>query len=452
MLSALYLFFGVVFAVLSVVHLVLLTRTVRRLLTPDAPLLQDQECQPAVVLLCLRGDDPHLPRTLARLAELDYPDYRIRIMLDSETDAAGEAIRRVLSPQLVERFEVRVLTKRFDSCTYKMSAILEGTRELPPGTAVLALLDGDTVLHRSWLRELATPILRGQAEVVTGNRWYIPERTTLANLVRYWWSSSALSLMYVLKLPFGGTMALRPEIIENEPLRERIRHAFSEDTTIGQFVTEQGGRVLFQRSLTINNGEDISLRGFFNFDTRQLLAVRMQHANWTWLGLHGLLSCAWAVYPVLRGWLPFEPWIVYTFRSLLAGLCLQAFLQDWAVRRILKARGEQPAWWSPWRLLLSLPALLLLAFLHTAAVIRAFLTRHINWRGVVYRLHGQPPVQVLRDEWAGTAEADVASRLATDVSDANARSTADPSPHRLRVVAAIEGASPAVPVVRTDGA
>jgi hypothetical protein len=404
MLSWMYVFFGVVFAVLSVVHFVLTYRIVRRLLAPDAPLLADEECPPAFVLLCLRGGDPFLHRTLARLAEQEYPRYRVRIMLDSPGDEAGNYVREALGPHPPDRFEIRTLTERHATCTYKMSAILAATADLPEDVAVLALLDGDSVLHKSWLRELATPIVRGTAPVVTGNRWYIPERTTIANLVRYWWSSSALPLMYVLQFPFGGTMALRPDLIRDERLRDRIRHAFSEDTTIGQFACDLGGHVQFQRSLIINNGEDISLRGFFNFDTRQLLAVRMQHRGWKWLGLHGILSCAWAVYPVLRGWLPFEPWVVYTFRALLAGLFVQAFLQDWAVRRLLRARGERPRWWTPWRLLLSIVAILVLPFLHAAAVLRAFLAPRINWRGVIYRLNGDPPVQVERDLWADSRD------------------------------------------------
>lgn len=393
-MSVFYALFGINFAVLLVVHLVLTVRILARLLRPDGALLADDECPPALVVLCLRGGDPHLHHTLSRLIAQDYPRYRVRIMLDSPGDDAGEAVRTAFGATPPPNVEVRALDERLRTCTYKMSALLEATREIPEETAVLALLDGDSVLHRSWLRELATPIVRGEAPVVTGNRWYIPDRTTVPNLIRYWWSSSALPLMYVLQFPFGGSMALRPELIRDERLRSRLRHAFSEDTTIGRFACEQGGRVHFQRSLVINNGEDISLRGFFNFDTRQLLAVRMQHPGWTWLGLHGVLGCAWAIYPVLRGWLPFEPWVIFAFRSLLLVLFLQAFLQDRAVRRILRARGERLPWWTPWRLLVSLPAIILLPFLHAAAVIRAYLSPRIVWRGVVYHLNGDPPVQV----------------------------------------------------------
>ena len=394
-----YIVFAAIFGVLLALQVVLTARTLIRLVTPGRPLLADDDCPTALVLLCLRGGDPHLHHTLARLADQDYPDYRVRIMLDSPDDDAAECLHDAFGESLPQNFEVRTLTHRLDTCTYKMSAILEATREVPEDVEVVAQLDGDTVVHRSWLRELASPIVRGEATVTTGNRWYIAERTTIPNLVRFWWASLALPLMYVLRLPFGGSMACRPDVIRDEELRRRIRHAFSEDTTIGQFVSERGERVEFVRTLVINNGEDISLRGLFNFDTRQLIAVRMQHQGWRWLGSYGLLSSVWVVYPILRGWWPFEPWILYLFRSLLGVMFLQAFLQDWAIRRILKARGEHHPWWSPWRLLLSVIALAIVPFVHTPAVLRAYLTRRISWRGVVYRLNGEPPVQVGADLW-----------------------------------------------------
>lgn len=400
MLRAICVLFAVWLALVGVVNAYLLWRMLRRLCRDDGPLLPDDECPPALVVLCLRGGDPFLHRTLARLAEQDYPRYRVRIMLDSDRDEAGTCVRDALGATPDERFEVLTLVERRSTCTFKMSGILEATRALPPDVRVVALLDGDSVLHRSWLRELATPLVRGRADVVTGNRWYVPQRTTLGNLVRFWWSAFALPLMYVLRFPFGGGMAVRPELIQDVRLRERIGHAFSEDTTIGQFVDEQGGRVLFQRSLLVNNGEDVTLQGFFNFDTRQLLAVKMQHSGWVWLGGQGLLNSVMVVYPLLRGVWSFEPWVIALFRVVLVCILAQGFLQDWAVRRVLRQRGEKLAWWTPWRIVVSLLGLMLLPFYHVTATFRAYLTRRIVWRGVQYRLGGDPPVQVEQDLWA----------------------------------------------------
>ncbi len=395
-----YLVFGAGMALLAAVNAWLLFLVLYRLLRDDGPLLTDDEAPHALVVLCLRGGDPFLHRTLERLASQDYPRYRVRIMLDSPRDDAAEYVQSALGTPLPERFEVRTLTERRSTCTYKMSAILEATRELPPEVEVIALLDGDSVLHRSWLRELATPLVRGAASVVTGNRWYVPERASLANFVRFWWSAFALPMMYVLKLPWGGGMAMRPQLIQNEQLRERIGRAFSEDTTIGQFAVEQGGRVAFQRRLLVNNGEDVSLLAFFNFDTRQLLAVRMQHRSWRWMGVYGLLYSVLVVYGFLRGVWDFEPWLIDMFRGLVVMLIAMGFAQDWAVRRILRQRGESLPWWTPWRLVLSLVAILLLPLLHVLAVSRAYLARSIVWRGVQYRLGSEPPVQVERDLWA----------------------------------------------------
>ena len=60
-----------------------------RLLRRRAPaLLSDEEAPPGLVLLCLRGGDPFLAQSLRSLFAQDYPDYRVRIVLDSASDSA----------------------------------------------------------------------------------------------------------------------------------------------------------------------------------------------------------------------------------------------------------------------------------------------------------------------------------------------------------------------------
>lgn len=396
--------FGGCLAAMAAWQAVMMVSTLRRLWTPAPPPLQDSECPPALVVLCLRGGDPFLNRTLDALLQQDYPQYRVRVMIDSPEDEARSFVNAALAgSRRADQVEVLTLTQRFDSCTYKMSGILAATESLPPQTRFVALLDGDTVLHRTWLRELAAPIVRDGIEVATGNRWYAPERATLPNMIRVWWASSALSLMQLFRIPWGGTMAVRADIIQNPHLRERIRHAFSEDTTIGQFVREQGGEVRLTPGLMIVNREDIDVAGMFNFDTRQLLTVRMQHSAWFMMSLHGLLGAMWVVFPILRGWWDGEMWVRVMFRTVLGLLCLQGLLLDFTVRRQLRKRGEALPAWGPLRILAALGGLTALPFLHLAASLRALIARTIVWRGVRYRLGGTPPVQVEQDLWLAPA-------------------------------------------------
>lgn len=389
---------------LLAVQLALKWWVIRHIRRPLPALLADDECPPALVVLCLRGGDPFLHKSLGLLIDQDYPRYRIRIVVDSPEDEAHQYVRDVLGETPPPHVEVRTLAERYATCSYKMSGILHGTQDLPEGTALVALMDGDTVPHATWLRELATPIVREGAGVSTGNRWYAPHRATLGSMCRFWWNACLLPLMTLFRIPWGGTMAVRSDLIRDEELRRRLRHAYSEDTTIGQFALDRGERIVFPPTLIIVNREEIGVRSFVQFDVRQMIAARITHHSWPWLWLHGILSSLGMMYPLT--WLLFVPvgWPadaafgLYYFTMWGAEL-VQAF----SIRRVLATRNERITGWNEAsRWWYAAVAVLVLPYLHLAAAIHAATLRRVCWRGVWYRIGGRPPVQVERDEWSQT--------------------------------------------------
>ncbi len=390
---------AVILLLLTLLNVGLTCAVVRMLRRPLAPLLSDDECPPGLVVLCLRGGDEFLDRSLRLLFRQDYPRYRVRVVLDSADDPARQFVDRVMAELRPPHVEVVTLAERHPTCTYKMSGILWGTRELPPGTEFVALMDGDTVPHRTWLRELATPLIRGGALCSTGNRWFFPEVSSPAAMVRSVWGASALLLMTVFRIPWGGTMAVRREVIQDERVRERLRHAFSEDTTLGQFVEEIGGRVHIEPRLIILNREQIGLGSFFRFEIRQLLAVRLQHRCWKWMALHGLTSLPLLAYPLARlAGMPTGQGVGAAFLAYSLTLGWQSLQLGAEVRRLLEAREEELPTWSlrrVWHAIVAVPATLLL---HWAAVVRALGARRVMWRGVHYRIGRETPLRVLYHE------------------------------------------------------
>ncbi|MEZ6064248.1 MAG: glycosyltransferase family 2 protein [Planctomycetaceae bacterium] len=118
---------------------VLLGWYINRYLRRPAPQpLADDECPPALVLLCLRGGDPFLDHTLSGLVRQDYPNYRIRIVVDSAEDQAHYYIEQSLGCPPPANVEVLTLEERFSTCTYKLSGILRGTTDLPEDVAFVA--------------------------------------------------------------------------------------------------------------------------------------------------------------------------------------------------------------------------------------------------------------------------------------------------------------------------
>jgi len=390
-----------VFAVLALLRLAeswFIVRYVRRVRTEP---LGDADCPPALVVLCLRGGDPFLHRTLEALIAQDYPRYQIRIVVDSPQDDAHRYLAEALGPTPPAHVEVRTLVERYRTCTFKMSGILHGTHDVPEEVALVALMDGDTVPHASWLRELATPIVRGDAAVTTGNRWFFPETPTLGSMCRFWWNAAAVPQMTLFHMPWGGTMAVRRDLIIDERLRERIQHACSEDTSVGQFARDQGERVHFEPSLIIVNREEIGVGSFFDFETRQLLFTRLEFRPYRWMVLIGLLTLVMVAYPLARvAGLDASPWADAAFAAYFLINWAGVFLLGMSVRSVLARRGETLAGWGGRRWLFATLGAFAMPILHLAAVVRAALMKRVRWRGVRYRLGGGTRIEVAEDEWA----------------------------------------------------
>lgn len=401
MSSAVTVTLTILFVLLALAQLgqcAFITRYLRQVRTEP---LADADCPPALVVLCLRGGDPFLHRSLQHLVTQDYPRYRVRIMVDSPQDTAHQTLRDLWGDAPPAHVEIRSLAHRYDTCTFKMSGILAATEELPPEITLVALMDGDTVPHPTWLRELAAPIARGQAAIVTGNRWFFPEIPSLGSLCRFWWNAAAVPQMTLYHMPWGGTMAVRRELIQDEALRDRIRHACSEDTSIGQFAHEQQLSVHFEPSLLIVNREEIGLRSFFEFETRQLLFTRLEIYCYWPMVLFGLMSLTLVIYLAARlCGLAVSGWVDVAFVAYFLATWGGVLRHGLAVRSVLARRGERLGGWSAGRWWYSILALFLLPLLHFAAIWRASTMRRVRWRGVWYWLGGPTKLLVERDEWA----------------------------------------------------
>jgi cellulose synthase/poly-beta-1,6-N-acetylglucosamine synthase-like glycosyltransferase len=122
------------------------------------------------VVLCLRGCDPFLPACLEAILKQDYPCYDLRIVVDSREDPAWKIVEQVVARCSTTKVQVRPLTARRDTCSLKCSSLLQALSELDDSYEAVALLDADTVPHRTWLAELVAPLADERVGAATGNR------------------------------------------------------------------------------------------------------------------------------------------------------------------------------------------------------------------------------------------------------------------------------------------
>ncbi|MCA9034383.1 MAG: glycosyltransferase [Planctomycetaceae bacterium] len=373
--------------VLCIVQGLMLSVYVRTLRSADEP-LGDDPFPPMLIVLCLRGADPFLRDSLARMLESDYPAARFRIVIDSAEDPALDVVDAFLLERNDARVERFILQNRLTTCSGKVSGLLEATESIPQDCEVIAWIDGDSLLHRSALRELANGLRDPRIGAVSGNRWYLPPEASLSGITRMFWNAFAVPSMNMLGILWGGCMAIRATDFRCPEFRNRLTHSFVEDSAICTYVRSTGRTTRLVASALLLNRETITLKDYYQFATRQLLTVRIDNSRWWLLAAHMLtlnLTILLMLIPMSMPWLPWwkEVWLAYL---LLSGLSLTAIpIGHVRVCRTLRARGEEVPRisWKQW--LLFPVAVFLPNHLNLASTLNTLLIRQITWRGITYQ-------------------------------------------------------------------
>lgn len=350
----------------------------------------------AAVVLCLRGADPSLPNCLEHLRLQDYPNYELHWVVDDQDDPAAAAVRKLVRqwPQGSIDCVEHVVTDHAAQRSLKCSSLISCILELPPEVEVVALVDADVVAPPDWLRQLVDGLADPDVGATTGNRWFAPVQGNLGSQLRKLWNAAALPQMCLYQIPWGGSLALRREVIQDCELLDAWSTSFCEDTLLTNRLRRAGLRVRRLPSLILVNDEGVGLRDALRWIVRQLLTVRLYHRQWNLVLLHALagLTCLWippvlALYCLTLGrmgpalWLGIS-WIVYQ----LVNLMLAQQIED-GNRQVLESRPSG----APLRdvrvtSLRGLVANLVLQVCYPFLAMAAAGKQWVSWRGIDYRI------------------------------------------------------------------
>lgn len=347
---------------------------------------------PVAVLLCLRGADESLIDCLAELDGQNYPDFQLQIAFDSPEDPAVEVVKdffehRDSNPQLT-------FFQPQPNCSYKCAAIVHVVQELDRRFEVVAFCDADAVVDENWLSELVAPLDDPQVGATTGNRWFAPVEPSVGSLVRKHWNAAAVVQMQAYDIAWGGSLAIKREVIDTCGLVDQWSQAFCEDTLLTQALRRKRLQLVRVPELIINNREDASVSETFGWIVRQLITVRLHHADWLLVLTHGIVT-ALATFgaPVLTIVLLLNGYYIAARSVAIAWLLYQVvnaallFAIGYGNRTVLRRRSV-PVDSGPIEsnLAAKLSSLLLVQFLHPIAVIKAAFARRVTWRGITYRI------------------------------------------------------------------
>jgi cellulose synthase/poly-beta-1,6-N-acetylglucosamine synthase-like glycosyltransferase len=355
------------------------------------------------VILSMRGADPFLPDCLKGLLTQDYPNYQLQIVIDSPEDPAWQAVEKILRNQTSNfassiPLKVSSLKQRRSTCCLKCSALIQAVSDLDADCEVIAILDADVVPHRTYLRELVAPLSDPRIGVSSGNRWYAPSGEQWGSFVRYVFNASAVMQMTAYKMPFGGALAFKTDILRNSPLLERWGHSLGDTPVLANAFREQGLGVAFVPSLMMGIFESCKISHFIRWMKRQLLMVRLYHppAKWWAIIAHGTvislipaLSFGLLVIALLT-----RQWDAFT--AIASGLTLYGIgslsiilVLDRYARKVLNTPSGKPvesfSFIDLVRIMVAIP---LMQVIYPIALYSVMLMRNVKWRGVSYEVNG----------------------------------------------------------------
>lgn len=339
------------------------------------------------MVLAVRGQDPFLKRCIEGLLNQNYPNYLLRIVIDSEQDPSAPVIDQAVSLYSTDRVQVEYLYSARETCGAKNSALLQVVESLEPDDSAIVVVDSDVVTYPDWLGDLMEPLSDPRVGVSTGIRWFTPETSEIGTLVRYVWNVGSVPEMVAFRVPFGGSCAYRRDVLEGG-LADRWSECLFDDCVVPSVLGPLGLEMRVAPRAIMGNRESISLARTFEYLRRQMLNALCYAPASRWILAGSLLMTLL----VIGGSGLFITAISHSdhmaaavsaagLGAYVTGLTGCAIALESRLRPVLRD-GGQPLPPLPWKAV-CVGGLAML--MYTFATIAACFLHRVTWRGLLYR-------------------------------------------------------------------
>jgi cellulose synthase/poly-beta-1,6-N-acetylglucosamine synthase-like glycosyltransferase len=365
-------------------------------------ILPDEQLPKTAVILCLRGADPFLPNCLRSLLQQNYPEYDLKLIIDSREDPAFKVATETINELDVNNVQISTLRAVRHNCSLKCSSLLQAVSDLDNTYPIIAFIDADTVVHPNWLRELVTPLIDDRVGLTTGNRWYVPTGKYWGSLVRYSGNIATVVQMFLFQIPWGGTLAIKTEVLHRIKLLDKWGEVLNDDMLLHKLLKQEKLQIKFVPSLLMLNREEISLPNVLNSLKRLIIGSKLYHPRWLAIVseayssivipnvviiviFHLLFEAKWYAAGLL-----FSSYISYTI-----GLLLLILLTESVIHRVLHNQGEKIPQLSPLTILKMLMVIPLTQWIYGLVMLSSLWTSSITWRGLTYRIKGRENIRLV---------------------------------------------------------
>ncbi len=363
---------------------------------------EDKDLPRISVLMPLRGADPYLPAAIGAIVGNDYPNLRLRIVIDDQNDPAWAVVEETVGRLGAKNVDVSVLRDKSPECSLICSSLIQAFDEAAETSDLISFCAADMVAPTNWYWDMADAMSDPEIGSLLGNRWYMPPKGRWGSLVRYAWNAGAVVLMWLFKIPWGGSAGLRPTDVRRSGLRDLWTQSMVEDVPIYNAMRRLGLKLKFVPSLTMVNREEIGVADAFRFLKRQMIWARLYHPRWALVVAHSVMGLLSLVVPIVvavwafaNGESSIAAWLIGGVTAYVTGAALLVGLLESSARAVLRTRDEEVTRLTIGWALRLVPAVALTQLLYPLAVIACCFSKEVNWRGIRYRIVGRGKVRMV---------------------------------------------------------
>lgn len=347
------------------------------------------------LVLPLTGTSTFLPTLIHALSNQALQPRRLIIAVESVEDPAwNQASQACTQASFPVEICIAGLT---EGCSQKCWNLIAAVRRLDGEDDVVVFFDADIVPQPAWLSLLATPILAGKADMVTGYRWthIRPDAFSHHLVAAVDRQIAMLPALQRFRLVWGGSMAFSTSALTALDLPNLLSRTLSDDCTIGSQARQLGLRVLTRRLLRVPSHPPNSFSAAWRFGHRQYQIIHLYRPSLWWLALVSL-TLRLSAWILVFTTFPTRSQVILLVLVVLLIDLIALWLQQVAARR-LGVEDAKPVQRVQWLVVLAEP---LLTGLHWSMVMAAGWTRIIRWGHVQYKVDGPDAVEVLaRTPW-----------------------------------------------------
>ncbi|MBN2476460.1 MAG: glycosyltransferase [Pirellulales bacterium] len=383
----------------------------------------------AAVFAPCKGVDVGLEDNLRALLQQDYDDYEVTFIVESADDPACPVVQRLIAEHPCVACRL-VVAGRATHSGQKVHNLRAATARLGPQVKYLAFLDSDARPRSQWLRSLTAILSKTDCRAVTGYRWFIPDRSTLANYLLYSMNCGVMSLFGRTShyLVWGGSWGIRRDVFDSIGLHGAWKGTLSDDLVATRLLRRAKVPVRFEPACVVASPLDYSLAGVLSFLRRQYMVARFYTPDWwlfgllattftslAWLGNLAALGCS-LVLGAPSLWMPASVCGLLYLLSVHRGMVRQGLVGTYFPdrRRALRACARIDTWANP-----------IVGWISWLGVLASMWGRQIAWRGIRYHLAlGGRIRSVQRDDGPPSADEPAA---AGDQSDDELQTVAFPT-------------------------